>query len=173
MGNMTPAMRELSTMRHKELQIACIVRGMDSKEMVESDHHDLVVFFTKNYERTQDQTLLPIHHAWVENELKNNGYKKGDLLMSPALRLGYVGNIEEMEKPKLLKPNIITKEDKKPVSKMDEVTGVRQGTKKALTYDLVYKKMSIEKIIKEVIKKFPEAKEKSIKIWAKKAKNNM
>lgn len=165
--NMTPAMRALSTMKYKDLQLACILRGMPSKDMIESDHSDLVVFFTENFERGEDQTLLPFHWDWMKQELLKNGHKEGDLLLSPFLKLGYTGDIDKMEKP-INTPKISPpKEEKKPKAQMDEKLGVRKGTKKAMTYELTQKGWDLEKIIKTVLKHFPDAQEKSIKIWQK------
>ena len=51
--------------------------------------------------------------------------------------------------------------------------GLITGTKKSLTYELVKKGKSSERIIKKVIKKFPDAKEKSILIWVRKAERDI
>ncbi len=167
------ALRELYSMKHRELQRACIVRGMPSEDVVKSDHHKLVSFFMANYERTQDESLLALHDDWVEDELQKRGYKKGDVLLSPALRFSYVGDIETMEKPITPKPEShAAKPEKKEKSVIDEKTGVRQGTKKALTFELTLQQLEIAEIIKRVKAKFPEAEDKSIKIWVKKCKNN-
>lgn len=162
------ALRELSTFKHRDLQRACIVRGIPSPSVVDFDHHKLVEWFINNYDNAQDDKLLLDHDLWVEDQLKLKGYKNGDVLMSPALRYSYVGDIEKMEKPKVIngnKPLVI--EGKKEKSVVDEITGIRSGTKKALTYQLTEQGIDIEEIIKEVIKQFPEAQDKSIKIWNK------
>lgn len=162
------ALRELSKMKHRDIQRACIVRGMPSAEMVNSDHHKLVSWFIKNFERSQDESLLVPHDLWVEEQLKLKGYKEGDTLMSPALRFSYVKDFEQIEKPKVIKPNQpIVIPEKKVKAEIDKKTGVREGTKKAMTYGLTDEKLAIDKIIKAVKKKFPNAEEKSIKIWYK------
>jgi len=68
------------------------------------------------------------------------------------------------------KPNKanIPKSEKKP-TEVDKETGVRKGTKKNLTYTLAKQKIPLEKVVKQVMKEFPEAQEKSIKIWYKRA----
>lgn len=163
------AMRELANMKHRELQRACIVRGMNSQVMVDSDHHKLVSFFLDNYDNSQDEGLLLIHDIWVEGELQKKGYKKGEALLSPALRFSYNGNIEQMEKPITIKPKEIPQQAKKPKSTMDETTGVRSGTKKALTYSLTLEGLEIDEILKQVKTQFPDAQDKSVSIWHKKA----
>ena len=55
---------------------------------------------------------------------------------------------------------------------LDEVkdeNGLRAGTKKSYTYQLAKKGYSLEKTISKVMKKFPDAKEVSIKQWHKRA----
>jgi len=168
------ALRELSSMKHRDLQRACILRGMPSQQMVESDHHKLVSWFIENYDNTQSEELLINHDGWVEEQLVARGYKKGDVLLSPALRFSYVGNIEEIEKPKIIKIHNEKEKvhnEKKEKSTVDVVTGIRNGTKKALTYQLTISGLSIEEVIKGVKNKFPEAEDKSIKIWFKRATN--
>lgn len=167
-GENERAMRELSKMRHRDLQRACIVRGLPSQELVDFDHWRLVQWFTKNFENNQDEKLLLDHDLWVEEQLKEHGYTNGDALLSPALRFSYIGNIEEMEKPKSPKPQIAIKINKVK-STIDEITGIRSGTKKALTYELALMGKGIDEIIKKVKEKFPEAQDKSIKIWARKS----
>jgi hypothetical protein len=168
------ALRELSNMKHRDLQRACIVRGMPSQDMVESDHHKLVSWFIENYDNTQSEELLINHDGWVEEQLIARGYKKGDVLLSPALRFSYVGNIEEIEKPKIIKPHNEKEKppnERKEKSTVDASTGIRTGTKKALTYQLTISGLSIGEVIKGVKNKFPEAEDKSIKIWFKRATN--
>jgi len=168
------ALRELSNMKHRDLQRACIVRGMPSQDMVESDHHKLVSWFIENYDNTQSEELLINHDGWVEEQLIARGYKKGDVLLSPALRFSYVGNIEEIEKPKIIKPHNEKEKppnERKEKSTVDVNTGIRTGTKKALTYQLTISGLSIGEVIKGVKNKFPEAEDKSIKIWFKRATN--
>lgn len=164
------ALRELSGFKHRDLQLACILRGLEPHKIVEFDHHKLVSWFIEHYNNSQDNTNIAIHDAWVEEQLQSRGYKKGDILLSPALRFGYVGNIETMDKPKVIKThgelNIPGKKEK---SVIDEKTGIRSGTKKALSYKLATEGLQINEIIKQVKSKFPDAEEKSIKIWVKRS----
>lgn len=163
------ALRELAVMKHRDLQRACIVRGMPSQLLVDSDHHKLVSFFMENYDRSQDDNLLLEHDLWVDGELIKKGYKQGDALLSPALRYSFNGDIESMEKIITIKPKSIQPPIKKAKSTMDEVTGVRTGTKKSLTYELTLQGLEIEEVFKQVRVKFPDAVEKSVMIWHKKA----
>lgn len=168
------AYRELTNMKHKDVQRACILRGLEFSKVVGLDHHALVSWFINNYDNSQDNNLLIQFDLWVEEELKAKGYKEGDTLMSPALRYSYNGDIEAMEKPKIIKPiAIAAKPEKKQKSEIDTVTGVRTGTKKSLTYQLTLDKMNILDIVKKVKEAFPNAEEKSIKIWNKRKLKEM
>lgn len=167
------ALRELANMKHRDLQRACIVRGLSSQDVVNFDHHKLVQWFISNFENAQDESLLLAHDLWVEGQLELKGYKQGHHLMSPALRFSYVGDIEKMDKPKIIKPNVIPKvedKEKKEKSTVNEETGIREGTMKHMTYELTENNIPITEIIKKVRDKYPNAKEKSIKIWHKRAK---
>lgn len=169
----SPAMRELYNMRHRDVQIACIVRGMPPPDVVNLSHPKLVTFFCNNYERSQDEKLLLEFDIWREGQLKELGYKENDVLMSPALRFSYVGNIEEMKKPQsTLKLPAAADKPKKEKAVINEETGVREGTKKAMTYKLAMDGKELNKTIEAVMKAFPEAQEKSIKIWYKRAINS-
>lgn len=161
------ALRELTHFKHRDLQRACIVRGLTSQEVVDKSHTSLVQWFIENYENTQDENLLINHDIWVDEQLKIRGYKVGDALLAPSLRFSYVGEIEKMDKPKIIKAIKPVVTEKKEKSTIDTQTGIRAGTKKALTYQLTIEKMHIEQIIKKVKAAFPEAEEKSIKIWNK------
>lgn len=165
------ALRELTTMKHRDLQRACILRGLPPMDVVGLSHPKLVSWFIANYENSQDENLLLEFDAFAEEELVKRGYKVGESLLSPCLKFSYVGNIEEMEKPKLIKADNKAVPEKKEKATMND-SGVRSGTKKALTYKLAIEKVDINKIIAQVKEKFPEAKEKSIKIWAKRAIKN-
>lgn len=163
------ALRELSAMKHKDLKIACVLRGMPPEDVVKSDHHKLVSYFMKYYDNSQNENLLIEFDVFVEKELRRLGYKDGDAMLSPSLRLSYVRDFESIEKVKQLKPSSVVKTDKKEKAPVDEDTGVRSGTKKAMTYSLAYEGKPIPEIIKLVKKAFPDAKDKSISIWAKRA----
>jgi len=161
--------KALVNLKHRDLQKECIRRGMPFEE-ISGSHHKLVSFFYKNFERTQNESLLVEYDIYLEGILEKKGYKKGDALLSPALRFSYNGNIEQMNNPKDIKPkNLVPNKDKKPKSEVDTTTGVRKGTKKAMTFDLAYAKVDLDEVVTKVTAVFPDAQEKSIRIWYKKA----
>lgn len=158
----------LGRLTHRELQKECVSRGMPFDEVIGKSHFHLVSFFHRNFENSQNPNLIVEFDSFIEGKLMERGYKKGDIMLSPSLRFGYTKGIENLdkikdpEKVKVSEPKVI-----KPKAEVDEKTGVRKGTKKSLTYDLTLTGISIDKIIKKVKEKFPEAEEKSIKIWHK------
>ena len=56
------------------------------------------------------------------------------------------------------------KKPKKPKKEKDD-NGLWKGTKKSYVFELTYKGLPIDRIIRRVQKKFPDAKEKSIQQW--------
>lgn len=164
------AFKELVNFKHRDLQRACIVRGLEFENIVKFGHPKLAEWFTDNYDNTQNENLLILYDAWVEEQLKARGYKEGDTLLSPALKFSFVGDPSKMERinPKAATP-ILPNAEKKPKAEIDTTTGVRKGTKKAMTYDLSYAGKTPDEIILAVKEAFPDAEEKSIKIWHKRA----
>jgi len=170
--------RILPRLKYRELKEACILRGMSPKDVVEADHHRLASFFVENYDKGEDPSLLIAFDQFVEADLESRGHKKGDMMLSPSLRLSYVGKIEDAKEIKVInkpKPETPKKpqEPPKPKREKDETTGIMKGTKKALLFELVKKKWKLEKIMAEVLKQFPTANEKSMKIWYKQAKEKL
>jgi hypothetical protein len=170
----TPAERELQHLKHKDLQRACVGRGMDFQAVVNGSIPDLQGWFCKNYDNGQNLQLLDDFDLWKDGELMKRGHVKGDPVFHPILRLGFVGkldeegNIVETKKPRLKSL------DKKEKPKRERIEGTKifSGTKKALTYELTAQKekdksdtYTIPEIVKLVTEQFPEAKEKSIRIW--------
>ena len=81
------------------------------------------------------------------------------------MRLGYIG--EKDEEGNIIKrkkvPGIKKSKYKKPREK-DENNLVK-GTKKSYTWELTKKGLNLERVIRRVQKKFPDANEKSIRLW--------
>lgn len=164
--------RELSKMNHRDVQRACIARGCPFELVVSLDVPGLQGWFTKHRDRTQDLNLLNEFDMWKEQIFKELGYKKGDPMFHPNLRLGYIGTKDEegntltTKKPRGLG---LAKKTKKKRER-DEATGLFAGTKKALTFDCQRKGKTLEETVEIVMEKFPEAQEKSINIWYKKSR---
>jgi|SRR5882757_7480843 len=167
--------KTLAKMTRKDLQIACVKKGLEFHLVVSYDNHMLNNWFYKNFDNSEDETLIPEYDVFMEAELEKRGYKKGDPALSPCFRLGYnpvaelraqvkTDTPEKAEKKEL--PNIRPKREK------DELNIVK-GTKKSLTYKLTREGKEKAEVIKEVLKQFPDAQPKSITIWIARAKKEM
>lgn len=156
---------KMSLMRYKDLQTACVSRGIDFDYLVKGDVNSLQTWLIRYWDNPANDLRLMEFDKWREQKLKESG-RPGE----PYVRLGYMGetdengNIISIKKPEMLvKP-------KKPQRERDKETGIFHGTKKAYTLELTKAGMGIKEIIKLVMEKYPEAKEKSIKIWHKRFK---
>jgi hypothetical protein len=155
---------ELLTMRYLDLQKSCIIRGMDPDILVESDIGKLQTWLIKNWETITDSKRLDAFDEWRLAKLKILG-KEGE----PFVKMGYVGEEnEETGDVEIKRPKKIKKASDK--REKDETMGIFKGTKKALTYQCVKEGLSIEETTTKVKSIFADAKDKSIKIWMKRAK---
>lgn len=164
--------KTLAKMTRRDKQIACVKRGLEFELVVKYDNHQLSNWFYKNYEKGEDETLVPEYDAYMEQELLKMGYNKQDPMQSPCFRLGYNPRAEEQRNlpPKPIEPE--KPKTERPKMEKDE-SGVKAGTKKSLTYQLTKEGLDKAEIIKKVIAKFPDAQAKSITIWIARAKKEM
>lgn len=164
--------RELSRMRHKDLQRACILKGLEFAKIVEFDHHDLSNWFFHHFDDAEDLSKLPEYDTWLEQQLQARGHKKGDAIMSPSLRFAFSPDMADI-KPAVNKTPLLESVSNEPKQKReaDPATGVISGTKKNLTYQLTDQGLPMDEIISKVKEAFPAAEEKSIKIWHKRRIN--
>ena len=164
--NKEAAEKVLTQFKRKDLQRACLTRGMDFETLASSSDLDMQGWFLKNYENPVDEDLLAKYDKWFDRFLiKDRGYsrKRNAWAFHPSLKMSF--HEPEDEEQEVIKP---IKEKKVPKQKDSEV-GIYTGTKKALTYKLAKKGLPFETVCTKVLKQFPEAQEKSIKIWYKKA----
>lgn len=161
--------RIAANMGFRELQRACIVRGMPFEEMVDSDFHQLQSWFIRFGDNTQSLALLDEFDTWVKEVLISRGYPEGDPVHHPSLRLGYIAEQNadgEVTKKKRIKSLAIEKPKKKKAERV-EGTNILAGTKKASTYKCALAGYSLEKTIEEVTKGFEDANPSSIRNWYK------
>ncbi len=164
------ALSEIENFKHKDLQRACVVRGMPFDDVVNTTTPGLSNWFISNYGNGQDPNLLNMFDGWVEEKLRELGRDEDDPIMTPCLRLGYIGEVDEETGKTIIKRLRNIKKPGKEKRERDEVTNIFLGTKKALTYDCAKKLLPMNETIDIVTKQFPEAVEKSIRIWYGKAK---
>ena len=152
----------LADMKYQDLQRACIVRGMDFNEMVEGDANRLSVWLNKNWHNKKSTKKLDEFDEWRHNMMIRLG--KGD---EPFIRLGFIGEVDpdtgetiSFKRPRKIKKDKVRRERNE--------ANLLTGTKKSLTFECFKNGISIEDTVEKVTDKFPEAVEKSIRIWYKK-----
>ena len=152
---------------YKDLKKACVRKGMPFDQVAGADVPTLHNWLHNNRLNDDDNNLINEYDDWVEEELRNIG---SEYLISPSLRLGYIGeksdNETQVKKPKEKKERV----PKQPKEKTAE--GIVKGTKKAYTFELANKGRNLEFVIKRVLKRYPDASEKSIKIWYRSVSKN-
>lgn len=193
--NLGAAEKALQNYNFKDLQRACLVRGLNFSDMPEMGFFELQSFFIKNFLVETDNTLLDKYDQWFESEMALEG--KGvdnpeySYMFHPSLRMGFYtgeddeGNLVGSKKPrKFKKPKVEKKRERRK-----DLGGIFAGTKKAMTMELAKDILTkryeqnpeeepnhekiLARIIKKVAKEFPDANEKSIKIWYNKIKKTV
>ena len=157
----------VKNMNHRDMQKKAILLGMKPRNVVGSDHWVLLSYLDENWGQKQNKELLFKFDKWLDRKLIRLGKES----IAPSLRMSFVrdANIENMESApkKEIKKKEPTK-TRKP--RVKSAYGIVEGTKKHYVYELTKKGKTTDKIVKAVIKKYPESKENSIKIWIGKAK---
>jgi len=154
-----------SDLTYKELKKECIIRGKPFPEIVRGDFPNLSNWLLIYHANPIDETLLEKYDNWVEDELNKLG---SEYLIHPSLRLSYVGARSDDDTADKLVKSKTVKIAK--VAKEKDSSGLYKGTKKSYTFELQQKGKTIQQTIIKVLRKFPDAKEKSIKIWFNRAR---
>ena len=148
----------------KDLKRQAIALGMPFPDVVSKGIWSLINFINKS-SNIPDPSRIDEYDNWVEEHFNEIGLPKDDPFRHTHLRLGYIG--EKDEEGNILKrkrvPGIKKTKCKKPREK-DENNLVK-GTKKSYTWELTQKGLNLERVIRRVQKKFPDANEKSIRLW--------
>lgn len=170
-------LRKLQNMTFRDIQKACILRGMNFIDVVSLGYYQLRGFYIENYENKIDAKKLDAFDEWMRKQLKERGYSEDHPMMDASFNFGYVGEYDEEGNPTATKRvsvggKGIKKPKKAPVAKNE--FGVREGTAKALVYELTLKEGidNLKKITKKVCNKFPDANPNSIKIWMGRARKS-
>jgi hypothetical protein len=164
-----PADMEMASLRYTDLKIACIEMGMSFQAVISGDHSTLSSFYKQNHGTRRDTNRLIKFEAWLAEKLIKRGYDPKDPLvvfkLSSAIEIP--ADASDDEAPKTVKK--IKAKVQVPKKKREVRDGVVKGTKKDLTFQLTKKGLPVGKVIEKVLSKFPDAQEKSIKIWYRKA----
>lgn len=177
-----PEYKALSQMVYRDLKIACIVRGMEFNEVVEADHGILASFFIRNFYESQNPELLEDFDIWMDHQLEKGGIDKSDPLRDFKLSSVVDPKTQDVKLKRRKLGAGVKLPRKKPKRKEKNTTfNIRKGTKKEYTMELTKKLFELgknmqskklqKKLTKTVRSKFPDANEKSIMIWYKKAYN--
>lgn len=149
---------------YKDIKRKAIALGMPFPDATRGDIGKLLTHINKtnNY---PNPTLIDEYDKWMDNQLSLSGFAPDDPIRSSRLRLGFLGDEEEGKKSRLRKISGIKRpKEKKPARERDKFS-LYKGTKKSYTFELTEKGLSLDRVTRRVIKKFPDAKEKSISLW--------
>lgn len=159
-------------MTYKDLKRKAIVLGMPFPDATGCGIFDLLRYIDRS-DNKPDKSLIDKYDEWVEQQFESNGIPKDDPLRSSRLRLGFLGEEGEngVRKSKRV-PGIRKPKEKKAPKERDSFNLIK-GTKKSYTWSLVEKGYELERVIRRVKKKFPEANDKSISLWYRAAKRQI
>lgn len=151
---------------YKDLQRKAITLGMPFPDVPRSGVFDLIRYINRPDTPNPNPDLIDEYDKWVIQQFDIAGLPQDDPLRSSRLRLGFVGDTDEegnVIKRKRV-PGIKKTRIKKPARERDEFN-LLKGTKKSYTWELTKKGYDVDRIIRRVSKKFPDANEKSIRLW--------
>ena len=171
-----------SNMKYQDIKAACIMLGMDFEDVANADFFKLNSFYAANKFKSKPvEDRLHSYEDWVQNILIKRGHKQDSPLVKyrefSAKTDEEVGgeSYEAKSKRSIAKKAGAKKEPPKKKDKNE--FGIYSGTKK----DYVYKKTkkyfeegnpndkALRRVIRKTIERFDDAKEKSIRIWFRKA----
>lgn len=152
----------LENMTYRDCKRRAISLGMPFPDACAADWNKLSQFILRSPNKP-DNSLIDKYDDWVDKILEERGYEKDDPMRNYQLRLGFIGE-EAVENQKKVKRVKGLEKPKKPKREKDEL-GLWKGTKKSYAFELTLKGYSIDRIIRRVMKKFPDANPKSIQQW--------
>lgn len=153
-----------SELKYRDIKRMAVERGMPFPEVVSSDFYGLVSFIDSEESKKPDPSLVLQFDLWLEGILKERG---ADYLIKPSLRLSYISDdMRQGAKEKKPAKEKVVKEKK---IREKDGNNLVKGTKKSYTFKLAKAGFSLERVKRRVLKKFPDASEKSIIIWYRKA----
>lgn len=175
--NMTPGKAKLlggmgTAHTFKDAQRQAVVLGMPFIDVVNSDWGMLQSYVYKTH-NTPDPSLLDKYDNWMDEHLASIGYAKNDPIRSDKLRLGYLGEDPETGEKRRKRVRGIPKPREKKAPRERDEHNLIKGTKKSYVFELTNKGYDLERIKRRVFKKFPDANEKSIKLWHTAAKRKI
>jgi len=172
MSTVQQSISNLTTLKsdftYKELKKQCILRGIEFEEATSSSFPHLSSWLLAHRFDDENKDSLYKYDLWIEKQLHEQGK---DYLIHNSLRLSFINDGSAEPKPEETKD--IKKPKKKRVKRTKNKQGLFSGTKKAYTFELTLAEKPFKTILRRVLKRFPDAREKSVKIWYNKAKKTM
>lgn len=160
----------VDNMTYKDLKRRAVILGMPFPDACAGDFSKLQSWIYKSV-NTPDNSLIDKYDDWMDKQLELAGYPKNDPMRHYQLRLGFISEDRETGEPKVRRVKGLEK-PKKPKREKDE-NNLWKGTKKSYTFELTSKGLELERIIRRVLKKFPDANPKSIQQWYRAAQRNL
>lgn len=157
---------------YRDLKRKAVILGMPFPDACSASVFQLINWINTSEEKP-NKHLINEYDDWMDRQLETAGLAKDDPLRSSKLRLGFLGEEGEDGKRKTRRVSGIKKpREKKPPRERDEFNLIK-GTKKSYVWELTLKGYELERIIRRMKKKFPEANEKSINLWYRTAKRKL
>lgn len=157
---------------YKDLKRQAICLGMPFPDATGADHGTLISFINRT-DNIPNTNLIDKYDDYIDEQLANLGYGPDDPMRSSRLRLGYIGETTESGEVRKKRVRGIKKTREKKAPRERDNFNLIKGTKKSYTFELTEKGYTLDRILRRVLKKFPDAKEKSIKLWHTAAKRKM
>lgn len=157
---------------YRDLKRKAVILGMPFPDACSASVFQLINWINTSEEKP-NKHLINGYDDWMDRQLETAGLAKDDPLRSSKLRLGFLGEEGEDGKRKTRRVSGIKKpREKKPPRERDEFNLIK-GTKKSYVWELTSNGYELERIIRRMKKKFPEANEKSINLWYRTAKRKL
>lgn len=157
---------------YRDLKRKAVILGMPFPDACSASVFQLINWINTSEEKP-NKHLINEYDDWMDRQLETAGLAKDDPLRSSKLRFGFLGEEGEDGKRKTRRVSGIKKpREKKPPRERDEFNLIK-GTKKSYVWELTSKEYELERIIRRMKKKFPEANEKSINLWYRTAKRKL
>lgn len=159
-------------MTYRDLKRKAVILGMPFPDACAAGIFDLIGYIERSTNKP-DKSLIDQYDDWMDKQLENIGYSKDDPLRSSKLRLGFLGEEGENGKRRNKRvPGIKKPREKKPPRERDEFNLIK-GTKKSYVWSLVSKGYDLDRVIRRMKKKFPDANDKSITLWFRTARRSI
>lgn len=159
-------------MTYKDIKRKAIILGIPFPDTLSASIGSLISFINTTTNKP-DKSLIDKYDDWMDKQLEESGLAKDDPLRSSRLRLGFLGEENELgERKRKRIPGIKKSKEKKPPREKD-LFGLLKGTKKSYAWELTARGYSIDRISRRMKKKFPDANDKSISLWSRNCKRYM